>query len=340
MGQSESVMFLLDAGADVSFTKPNANTYLHTAVEGKCCKETLHKIIEQGINVNSWNKNGETALFLACRPAQTESVKLLLENGADPNISDAKYHTGFHAAVYGSCTNETMQEIITHGVYLDARNIDGEIALWLACLCRQQDSVKILLEAGSNSNIAPTDKDTCLHVALIRNCSKNMISAILDHGADVNARNKQNITALIIACAKRNKDTINVLLNEGADPNIADANGNTCLHYTTQNERCKEVLQARISHGVALDATNKGNVTALMIACKNENKEAINVLLNAGTEPNIADADGGTCLHYAAQNHWHTEVIHAIISHGVGVDINTANNENLTALMIALKVGI
>ena len=230
-----------------------------------------------------------------------------------------------------------MQEIITHGVYLDAQDTDGETALWLACSYRQQDSVKILLEAGSNPNIASTDKYTSLHVALNGGCSKNIISAILDHGADVNARNKMNVTALMIACKNRNKDVINVLLNDGADRDIADAAGDTWLPYAIHNDRCTEVLQAIISHGVDVNATNKGNVTALMRACESGNKEAINVLLSVGTDPNIADADGDTCLHYTARNDQSTEVLQAIISHDVGVDVNVTNKENVTALMIACK---
>ena len=150
-------MFLVEAGAGLSIKKPNGNTCLHTAVKGKCSKQELKKTIDQCINVNTLNNRGETALLLACISAQAESVKLLLENGADPNISDAEHYKSLHAAVYGYCTNEILLEIITHGVYLDDQNIDGETALWMACLYRQQHSVKFLLEAGSNPNIATTD---------------------------------------------------------------------------------------------------------------------------------------------------------------------------------------
>ena len=336
-GQSKSVIVLLEAGAGVSITKPNGNTCLHTAIEGKCHKEAVQKIIEQGHNVNNLNKSGKTALFLACQSAQAESVKLLLEKGADPNILDAEDYTGLHAAVYANCRNETLQEIITHGVYLDAQNIDGQTALWLACSYRQHNSIKILLEAGSNPNIASNDKNTSLHVAVKAGCSKSTIYAIIDHGADVNATNKENVTALMTVSEKGNKNAINVLFNAGADPHIADADGDTCLHYAVRTFRCTEVLQAIISHGLDVNATNKGNVTALMIACEKGNKDAMNVLLNAGADPDIADIDGDACLQYAARSCKCTAVLQAIISHGA--DVNATNKENVTALMIACETG-
>ena len=336
--QDESVMLLLKAGADVNITKPDGNTCLHVAVKGKCCKEALQMIIDQGINVNTLNNRGETALLLACESAQAESVNLLLEKGGDPNISYADGYTSLHAAVYGGCTNETLQEIISHKVYLDAQNIDGETALWLACFYGKHDSVKILLEAGSNPNISSTDKHTSLHAAVKGCCSKSIISAILDHGADENATNKyHNETSLLLACVRGNTNAINVLLNVGADPNIADAYGDTCLHYAASRDCSKEVLQAIISHDGDVNATNANNVTVLMKACAERNKDVINVFLNAGADPSVADAAGDTWFHYAAQNHRHPEVLQAIISHGV--DLNATNKKNVTALMKGCKKG-
>ena len=331
-GQSDSVMFLLEAGAGVSITKPNGDTCLHTAVKGKCCKEALQKIIEQGINVNTLNNRGETPLFHACLSAQGESVKLLLEKGADPNITYADGYTSLHTAVHGCCANDALQEIITHGVYVDAQNIDGETALWLACSYRQQDSVKILLEAGANPNIASTDRCTSLHAAVNGGCSKNILSALLDHGADVNAITRNNETALKIACEMGNINSINVLLNAGASPHIADTNGDPCLHYALNAGCSKEILQTIISHGADMNATTTNNVTALVKAVNNRNMGAINVLLNAGADTNITNGDGDTCLHDAVTN-GNKDVLQLLLNHGA--DVNVTNSKNETALMIA-----
>ena len=284
------------------------------------------------IDVNAVNKRNETALLLACKSAQVESVKLMLQNGSDTNVSDSSGYTSLHAAVYGCCTSNTLQEIITHKVLLDAQTIYGRTALWLACLYRQQDSVIILLEAGSNPNTAAADGDTCLHAAVMGGCSKKIIRKIIDHGANVNATNKRNRTALTLACNYKDEGAINILLKANAGPNIAeDTYGEISLHKAVRHKCSKEVLQAIIDHGANVNATNTRNETALTLACLYKNEGAINVLLNANAGPNIAeDTYGETSLHTAVRHKCSKEVLQAIIDHGANV--NATNKINETAL--------
>ena len=120
---------------------------------------------------------------------------------------------------------------------------------------------------------------------------------MISHGVDVNATNKTNVTALMLACASENKDAMNVLLNAGADPNIADADGDTSLHYAALNDCCVEDLQAIINHGVDVNAINKNRQTAYMLACHQGNIDAMRVLLSADADPSIVSNDGDTNLH-------------------------------------------
>ena len=338
-GQSESVQFLLEAGADVNIASPNGNTCLHEAVYGYCSGKTLQAIIQYGLNANTLSKTSKTALIVACYKTQAESVKFLLQNGADPNISDANGYTSLHAAVHGRCTNETLQEIIAHGVYVNAQDTGGATALWLACSYRQYDSAKILLEAGSNPNIATTNRNTSLHAAVSGQvyCSKNLIQTLIDHGVDVNATNKNNTTALMLVCEKGIKGAINILLNAGANPNIADVDGNSVIHQAVRF--CsKEILQAVIRHGADVNAANMKNVTALMMAYHNGNIDAISVLLDSASDPDIIiDGKTRTLLHYAVEEGCSVEVLLAIFNHSA--DVNAVNKNNVTALMIAFEKG-
>ena len=300
-------------------------------------KPSLQKIIGQGINVNTLNNRGETPLFLACESAQAGAVKLLLEMRADPNITYADGYTSLHCAVHGRCTNETLQDIISHGVYVDSQNIHGETALWLACLYRQQDCVKVLLKAGSNPNITSNERYTSLHAAVNGGYSRTIISKIIDHGADVNVTNKKNVTPLMIACHKRITYAINILLNAGADPNISDAKGNTCIQNAVGKGCSKDALETIVNHRADVNAVNKKHATALMIACASSNKDAINVLLDAGADPNITDGMGNTCIQIAVGNGCSKDVLETIVNHGV--DVNATNKKNVTALMIACEKG-
>ena len=336
-GQSESVFFLLEAGCHTDAAKPDGNNCLHEAVKGKCSKDTLQYIIEHDMNVNAVNSKGQTALLQACESNQGESIKLLLEKGADPNIADTNRYTSLHAAIRGCCTNETLKKIIAHKAYLNAQDMSGATALLLACSYRQQGSINVLLEAGSDPHIADKNGVVCLHLAVLGGCSKMIIRKLIGQGTQVNAKNKDNCTALMLAYSKGNVDVIKILLKAGADPNIADANGDTLSHYAVRGNASKEVLQNIIDHGADVNVTNNENQTALLLACEDGNENAITVLLKAGADPNIADADGDICLHDAVRRDNSKEVIQAIIDHGA--DVNATNQDNCTALMFACHKG-
>ena len=241
-GQSTSVIFLLDSGADMNIRKPDGNTCLYLAVHGHCSKETLQKIIDQGSNVNALNRNGETALIRACYDANSESVRVLLENEAEPNISDALGNSSLLAAIYGRCTYETVKEIIRCKADLDAQDKNGRTALLLACIYRQQETAQVLIESGSNPNIADNHGCGSLYAAVFTGCRKNIIRALIDHGADVNATNKDKFTAIMIACAKKRLNAIHVLLKARSDTNIATVDGHTCLMFAVNKLCSNEVL--------------------------------------------------------------------------------------------------
>ena len=202
------------------------------------------------------NKRNETALSLACQNGKEDAIEVLLNAGADKNIANKYGNTCLHEAVTQSFSNAVLQAIIDHGAELNVKNMFYQTALALACGQKKEDAIHVLLNAGADPNIAYKTGNTCLHEAVIQTFSETILEAIIDHGAEVNTRNKQYETALQLACEKGNTDLINILLNAGADPNIADTDGNTCLH----NAVCSGVqkgFQAIIDHGVDVNATNK-----------------------------------------------------------------------------------
>ena len=187
------------------------------------------------------------------------------------------------------------------------------------------------------TTIGDIDGNTCLHKAVGHDCTKEVIEEIINYGADVNAVNKDNETALMEACNKGKIDVINGLLDARANPNIADANGCTCLHHAAGGDCSKDVLQIIINHGTDVNATTKGKETALMKACKKGNINVVNVLLNAGADTSIVDAHSDTCLHKLLQKDCDQETLHLLLDHGAPV--NVPNRSHQTAYMLAYDQG-
>ena len=333
-----AINVLLDARDNPNIADDvRGDTCLHTAVKHQCSIEVLQAIIDHGVDVNATNKRNKTALKNACINKAESAIKVLQNVRANPNIADdAHGNTCLHSAVKQQCSIEALQAVIDHGVDVNATNKRHQTALTNTCINKDESAINVLLNARTNPNITDADGDTCLHTAAIKECSKEVLQAIIDHGVDVNATNKRNQTVLTIAYTNKDESAITVLLNARANPNIADADGHTCLHIAVIKECSIEALQAIIDHAVDVNALNKDNETALTIACINKDESAINVLLDARANPNIADdVLGDTCLHVAVKHQCSIEALQAIIDHGV--DVNATNKTNTTAFMSACQ---
>ena len=168
----------------------------------------------------------------------------------------------------------------------------------MGCKMRNIDAINTDMNAYNNPHFADVYGATSIHCAIIGSCSTEVLQVILDHGADVNAANEKNETALILASQKGSEDAINALIAAKADPNMSDIYGNTCLHYAVDGDCSKEIIQTLIDHGVDGNEANIDNVTGLMLACNVGNIDAIGVLLNARANPDIISTNGDAIVHH------------------------------------------
>ena len=116
------------------------------------------------------------------------------------------------------------------------------------------------------------------------------------------------------------------------DPNAADPDGTTALHWAVQRDRL-DMVQALISAGAKVKVTNRWGVTPLALAVTNGNPAITQALLKAGADPRHPLPQTGTPLLTAARS-GNPDVIKALLAAGVNAN-EAEETSGQTALMWA-----
>ena len=159
-------------------------------------------LIERGVDVNSQNNNGKTALMWAAYHGNVEVIAALVNAGANANAQD--------------------KDGLTPMMY----------AAWRKGCA---PGVKKLIELGADPNVADDQGQTSLMKAVWFGMN-DIVQVLLDNGADVNAREKDGGTPLIWAAKQNQFDTVNILLARNANVADKDCLGMTALMHTTQHQ--------------------------------------------------------------------------------------------------------
>lgn len=142
-------------------------------------------------------------------------------------------------------------------------------------------------------------------------------------------------TPLIRAAWAGDADKVEALLKTGADVNASNRDGMTALMASTWGKTGRgdvRIAKALIASGAIVNAANVYGRTALMEVAGNGNTEFVSLLLDAGADVNAQRRDGGTALHEASHN-GHTDIVRALLAKGARP--NVANAQGLTPLMSA-----
>ena len=111
-------------------------------------------------------------------------------------------------------------------------------------------------------------------------------------------------TRVADAAAKGDKEAVRSLIKQAVDVNAAQGDGMTALHWAALNGDA-ELSQMLLYAGASVKATTRlGGYNPLYMAAKSGHAAVVDVLLNAGTDPNSTALDGLTPLMMAAMQQW------------------------------------
>ena len=305
--------------------------------------DILRCLIENGVDVNSFSVDC-TPLMKAVENGDKDIVTFLIDHGANVAIKDKCGYTALHRAcvIYHDCSPEVLSCLIENGADVNLSTDNNRTPLMTACEYGHVNTVTILIEHGANVNLQDRDGLTAVHYAVHGSQACEILSCLMENGADVDAKTFDDCTPLMIAAEIGDTKVATFLIEHGANVDLPDKTGATALYYALScpGNMC-EVMSCLIENGADINACTSHNCpTPLMMACVNDQLNAVTFLIEHGALVNLQDKDGHTALHYAVQensgSHEPYEVLDYLIQNGA--DVNAKSNEGTTPLMKASEL--
>lgn len=295
-----------------------------------------------GVDVNERPEGGRSLLAFAVESQSEPLVQLLVEHGA--KLADA---SALYMAVHTDqpkIVRLLMQ--YTHVCPKSPRGLGKEFSeqqklnalLHVACSRNAVNTVRMLLQMGAEVNDnsmgawsrCGVSRNTPLHAAA--RGSEEMISLLLDAGANINARNSAGDTPLILAAKFRCSeplmpaaDSALLLLECGADASLRNNDGKSAADYAWN----KPFVQALARIGVHPLEPEPEQMSPLVFAYMVDDKEIFGRLLQSGMDPDVQKG-GETLLQNMLRENGDAEYARMLIA--AGADVQRCREEFGTAM--------
>lgn len=134
----------------------------------------------------------------------------------------------------------------------------------------------------------------------------------LARGADVDARNEDGATPLMLAAMDGQLRCVELLVSRGADVDAVDDAGDTALIYASGNDDCVRYLVRR---GAGVNTVGRLGAGILSLEAGLGNADCVKFLVEHGADPNIASWNGATALMSAAAS-GNADCVRYLLAHG------------------------
>ncbi|KAH0608836.1 uncharacterized protein H6S33_001064 [Morchella sextelata] len=194
----------------------------------------------------------------------------------------------------------------------------GYTALHYAVNEAHIEVARLLIDHGADVSARDSGQKTPLHEALERG-HLEIARLLIDHGADVSAKSSYQSTPLHEAAEEGYLEIARLLIDHGADVSARDSGQRTPLHEAAERGHL-EVARLLIDHGANVSASTSGwtNGTLLHVAAAMGHLEVARLLIDRGADVSARDSGQRTPLHEAAVM-GHLELARLLIDHGAVV---------------------
>ena len=279
-------------------------------------------------------KRYSTALIAAVRNNHIKVVQALIEDGADPDIRDFSGDTALTVAAEHSDDTYLVQILVLDAqASINIQNRSGYTPLMKAVMSNREDVTRALLDLGANPNIQDKFNRSPLIMAIKHN-NADIVQMLLDAGADPNF-DKYNILEgpILQASRKGNGRIVKMLSKAGADLNVQTQSGKTPLIMAIDQNHA-DVVQILIEEGANPNCEKQKIFNCPIIrAIERRNKETIKILAEAGADLNIQDEEGYTPLMMTIQQK-HTDGFFTLLNAGADPRLKNKYGETVLKMIV------
>jgi ankyrin repeat protein len=277
--------------------------------------QVITTLIECGLDVDGQCLCKRTALHYASELNDDVIVKVLLEQGANINLTDKNGQNALHIALQNSEVNmRIIKLLIDKGIDVETKDQKGKTPLHFCCSRLHYDALIMLLNHDLPTKVVTKKKRNLLHaIWRQRKPNKNVMSSLISKRVDINVKDFRGRTPLHYTCC-RDFDLLDLCSFDHSDTSKAN------------------IISCLLENGASVNAKDLENKSILYFAVCTSNYNCVKVLLDHGADINAVCDNGKTVLHAAVVEMFSPdiEMIQFLLSHGV--DANKRDGLEITAL--------
>lgn len=304
-GNVFQLKLMLITGKNINERNKKGNTPLLEAICDSQNK-TVQFLIDKKADIHIRDNDGETALIKAARTKNIHIVRFLIDHGAKIN-EYTKYGGGPLQEAVWRGNFDIVKLLVQNGAEINKTGDFGRTPLSIACIYGFSEIVTYLLDNGADCNIADKEGYTPLiHAAKCLNAGFDfdkkeikhpdkipvyieIMKLLLSGGANINAHDKTNQSALNAAALCNFYDVVNLLIDNRID--LSDKSAKEALYVASFSgfiEIASLLYKRGVRHPCALDIARKhGYDKVVKIFSSIDGKEKESVLNMAPDEETI-----------------------------------------------------
>jgi len=253
-------------------------------------------VLKNGLDLHAKDQRGLTPVWFSVSGGRPAMLKKLIALGADLKVQNQAGDNLLFRAVNGG-NLETIGILLDNGFPVGMKNGWGATPLVYAARTGRVEVVKFLASRGADLK-AVNGSFSLLHEAVFSGRTE-AVDYLLDQGLAVDARFEEGMTPLVLAVDFGNIPAALTLVRRGADINAADKNGITAFRYAVMKGATELVAHALAKKADLAAAEPRHGKTVLHEAALRGYSAIVSDLLEAGADKNAKDKKGRTALSYA-----------------------------------------